>query len=524
MSPVPPLLLGLALCGLGALHTLVYSHTAWWPLAWVAMALLPAVLSRQPPLLAALMAAAYGVGWLGAGVWWLFVSMHRFGGLPAPLAALAVLALAAALSLYLALAGALWSVLVRRAARPALAGLRLRRPSLAARLAVLWLSAAWAGLWLLAELARAQWFTGFPWVASGYAFVDSPLVRWAPWLGVYGMGALAAWVAALWALAPSAGRRAGSLAWALSLVSVPLVLLLPLVGPSEFSRSAGRLSVSLLQTHVAQDEKFAAERLPQHLDALRESLLAAKGRLVVAPETAVPLLPYQLDAVSPGWWAALAQHFGASQRVALVGVPLGDESRYTNSAVAIGSDQPYRYDKHHLVPFGEFIPRGFRWFTEAMQIPLGDFARGPVDAPSLPVGGQFIGPNICYEDLFGEELAVRFLRGPDAPTVLVNISNIGWFGDTVALPQHLNLSRLRTLELERPMLRSTNTGVTAIIDHDGRVLAQLPAFTRATLEGEVEGRTGLTPYAAWAGRWGLLPLWLAGLLMAGCGLLASRRP
>jgi apolipoprotein N-acyltransferase len=182
---------------------------------------------------------------------------------------------------------------------------------------------------------------------------------------------------------------------------------------------------------------------------------------------------------------------------------------------------PYRYDKVHLVPFGEFIPTGFRWFTNLMNIPLGDFSRGPLDAPSLQAGSQRIAPNICYEDLFGEELAVRFRDPARAPTVLVNLSNIGWFGDTIALPQHLNISRMRSLELQRPMLRSTNTGVTAIIDHRGRVTHRLAPFVRGALEGAYEGRIGTTPFAWWAGRWGLWPL--VGLALTVLLLAAAAR-
>jgi apolipoprotein N-acyltransferase len=169
------------------------------------------------------------------------------------------------------------------------------------------------------------------------------------------------------------------------------------------------------------------------------------------------------------------------------------------------------------VPFGEFIPAGFRWFTEMMNIPLGDFARGPLNAPSFAAHGQRIAPNICYEDLFGAELAMRFADPADAPTIFANISNIGWFGNTIAVDQHLNISRMRTLEFQRPMLRATNTGATAIIDHRARVTAGLPPFTQGVLEGQVQGRDGLTPFARWSARFGLWP-WL--VLAAAAILLA----
>jgi apolipoprotein N-acyltransferase len=137
---------------------------------------------------------------------------------------------------------------------------------------------------------------------------------------------------------------------------------------------------------------------------------------------------------------------------------------------------------------------------------------------SFAFAGQRIGPNICFEDLFGEELALRFADAAQAPTLLANLSNIGWFGDTIAVAQHLHISRMRTLELQRPMLRATNTGATAVVDHRARVTAALEPFTRGTLEAVVEGRTGLTPYARWAGAFGLAPLALFGLaVLAGAG-------
>ncbi len=485
---------GLLAAALGALQTLAFVHTAAWPLPLLTLAWLVWRLDAATPRRAAWLAGCYGSAWLAAGVWWLFISMHRYGGLPAPLAAAAVALLSAALSLYLAAAGAAYA--------------RWRRGGAGDLL-------LFAALWLLAELARGVWFTGFPWVAAGYAQVDGPLAALAPWLGVYGMGAAVAVVAAAAArLVHTRGRSWGA--------ALAVALLLgggTLAGKGgDFTRPSGTLSVALLQSNVAQDIKFDPEHLPQALAWVARELLQADAELVVAPETAVPLLPFQLTDFAPGYWEGLQQHFAAPGRAALVGVPLGDfDSGYTNSVAGLSAGEPYRYDKWHLVPFGEFIPTGFRWFTQMMNIPLGDFARGLTHPPAFHFAGQRIGPNICYEDLFGEELARRFVRAGQAPTLLANVSNIGWFGDSIAVQQHLHISRLRTLELQRPMLRATNTGATAIIDHQGVVTAQLAPHTRGVLTGQVQGREGLTPYAAWAGRLGLWPLWAlgaAGLLMA----------
>jgi apolipoprotein N-acyltransferase len=442
---------------------------------------------------AALYGWAFGTGWLSAGTWWLFISMHRYGQLPAPLAGAAVVLLAAALSLYLALALAAYARWRRGRAGPD---------------AVLL-----AALWLAAELARGVIFTGFPWLASGYAQIDGPLAVLLPWVGVYGVGAVVAALAV--ALAAGWWPRVAAAAVLAGLAAMPV---------PDFTRATGSVSLALLQPNVAQDEKFSLERMPETLAWVASALTAADAALVIAPETAVPLLPDQLEEAAPGYRAALDAHFAAPGRAALVGMPLGDfQAGYTNSVVGLSAGPVYRYDKHHLVPFGEFIPTGFRWFTNAMNIPLGDFNRGPALAPSFAFAGQRVAPNICYEDLFGEELALRFRDVTDAPTVLANLSNIGWFGDTVAVPQHLAISRTRSLELQRPMVRATNTGATAVVDHRGRVSAQLPSFTRGVLRAEVQGRDGLTPFARWASRWGLWPLVLAAAAVIAVSAWNGRR-
>ena len=487
-SGVPPglrVMEGLALAGLGALQTLACVHTwAWW-LPVLTLAVLVWRLDDSGPRRAALWGWCYGTGWLLGGVWWLYISLHTYGGLPAPLAVLAVFLLSAALSLYLAAAAALYA--------------QLRR-------ATLWGDAAlFSALFLLAEWARGVLFTGFPWAALGYTQVDAPMAVLAPWVGVYGLGAVVAWAAAM--LAGTARVRLGERPTLVALIVV-LLTLPGLAGPWNFTAGAGTLKVALLQTNVKQDEKFSAERLPETLAWVAKELQAATAELVITPETAVPLLPYQLADAAPGYWEALVEHFRAPGRAALVGAPLGDFERgYTNSVVgmsAAGAD--YRYDKQHLVPFGEFIPTGFRWFTEMMHIPLGDFSRGVPAAPSFVVGQQRVAPNICYEDLFGEELALRFRNPAQAPTVLANISNIAWFGDSVAIDQHRNISRMRALELQRPVVRATNTGATVAISHRGRVLDELPPATRGVLTAKVEGRIGSTPFAWWASRYGLWPM------------------
>ena len=241
---------------------------------------------------------------------------------------------------------------------------------------------------------------------------------------------------------------------------------------------------------------------------------------MVAPETAIPLLPQQMD---PAWWAQWEAQIAASQSAVLIGLPMGSwQAGYTNSVAGwTPSLDTYRYDKHHLVPFGEFVPPLFRWFTEWMDIPLGDFNRGALVQPPFEWMGQRWAPNVCYEDLFGEELAASFRDADAAPTLLVNVSNIAWFGNTVAIDQHRHIARLRSLELQRATVRATNTGSTAVIDPWGRVIAEYPRLTRGVLDSDVEGRTGVTPYAWWASRFGLWPLVLLALGVLGWHMRAT---
>ncbi|MEY4694692.1 MAG: Apolipoprotein N-acyltransferase [Pseudomonadota bacterium] len=445
----------------------------------------------------------FALVWLAASFWWLYVSMHEVGGLPALLAVLAVLALAAALALYYAAVCAIWGVLASR--------LLSARPGS--------VSVLFAALWTLAELMRGQWLTGFPWGAGGYAHVDGVLSVWAPWVGVYGVGAVSAGLA----------MRLALTGWGWSalkpLLGVGLLSLgMQFWGPT-WTTSTGVGQVELLQANISQTAKFDADSgIRDALQWYDAQLRKSQQSLVVAPETAVPLLPQYLP---DRYWAGLQQHFAESDAaLALVGVPLGNRANgYTNSVVALGPAQMghYQYDKAHLVPFGEFIPPGFAWFVRLMNIPLGDFRAGSTDQQSVAWQGQRLALNICYEDLFGEELAQRFKNRETAPTALVNVSNIAWFGDTLAVDQHLNISRMRALELGRPMLRATNTGATAIIDHQGRVTAQLPRFTRGSLVGQYEGRAGLTPYVRWVSAWGLWPLWgLCGAVVALAGVRQAK--
>ena len=470
--------------------------------------------------------------------WWLFISLHTYGGLASPLAVLAIVGLAGFLALY---HGVVCAVFVRLSYAQG----RTYAPN-----PVVVKPALFAALWLLAELARVAFFTGFPWGEGGYAQLDGPFANLAKVVGVHGLTFFSAWGAAAVAavlLRPSL-RRAAEVACVVVFAGAASFFIKSDQAASLFSAAyppgtpgvANKpFTVALLQGNIAQDEKFSGgSGVPDALKWYGEKLRLSTASLVVTPETALPLLPAQLP---EGYLAALLDHFmqpapGASSTAALIGIPLGDSQQgYTNSVMGLkpvksGEGAPdvegsvYRYDKHHLVPFGEFVHPLFKWFLAIVNMPLSDFNRGDISQPSFNWQGQRIAPNICYEDLFGEELAARFTDPANSPTIFVNISNIGWFGNTIAIDQHLNISRMRAIEFERPMIRATNTGATAIIDHRGVVTYALERHMRGVLMGVVEGRSGITPYAWWASRFGLWPWWVLCLGVVGTAAVYRRKP
>lgn len=451
----------------GVLHTAAFAPTGAWWLQILALASLVFLCRAVSPRRAALLGAVFGVGWLASGMWWLYISMHDFGAIAAPFAALAVLLLAIFLSSYYAAALALTVWIGGR-----------------------WRIAVFAAAWLLAELARATFFSGFPWGASGYAHSVGPLAAWAPWIGIYGIAALAA---------AGAGALA-SLRWK----PVALMVLVVAAGsllPQDFTTSAGSLRVSLLQPNVPQDQKFDQALIDANLERLAVLIESATGQIVVTPESVAPL---PLRYLEPDYIARLQR--ASLARPLLLGTFLGDEADgFVNSLVAFGTEQPYDYGKRHLLPFGEFVPPGFHWFVRLMGIPMEDQMRGQHQR-AFEVAGQRLRPLICYEDLFGEDI-VGSVVGPDAATVLVNASNLAWFGTLMVQDQHLQFSQMRALEFQRPVVRSTNTGATAVLDHRGRITARLPAATAGVLEASVEGRVGSTPYARWLAACGLWPFW-----------------
>ena len=429
---------------------------------------------------AAWLGFAFGLGLFSAGIGWIYIAMHEYGGMPLLLALLAALLFAA-----------FWSLL------PALAGYIQARfgETHGVRFPVAnWLriTLVMPAVWALLEWFRGLLVTGFPWLVLGYAHSDSPLAGYAPVLGAYGVSLAAALSAGLLLLLWRARwSRQGQLA---------LVLLLSIWGLGALLRSVAwtqphgePFSVALVQGNIAQNLKFNEDALVGTLETYRRLAEQNPARLTVLPETALPLLRHE---VPENYVQRLRDHARQNGGDVLVGVFVRNNGSYYNSVFTLGTADEQQYHKQHLVPFGEFIPLRplLGWLINGvLDIPMGDLARGDVLQAPLAVAGQQVAVNICYEDVFGEEI----IRALPQATLLVNVTNDAWYGNSPVAAQHNQIAQLRALETGRMMLRATNTGVTSIIGANGRVLQQLPQHQEAVLKGMAQGYEGITPYVRW---------------------------
>jgi len=370
------------------------------------------------------------------------------------------------------------------------------------------------GAWVLLEWLRGTIFTGFPWLTLGYAHSDSPLAGYAPLFGVYGVSLVAAVSAGLLAMLlsprPSGEITSDLPAFGLSRMASSSIrarergaafaaLLMLWIGGAALRSVAWTqphgepFSVALVQGNIAQDLKFNEDALVGTLETYRRLTLQNPARLTVLPETALPLLRHE---VPQQLVEQLRDHARKNGGDILIGAFERDNGSYYNGVFTLGTADEQHYRKQHLVPFGEFIPLRplLGWLINGvLDIPMGDLARGDIRQVPLAVAGQHVAANICYEDVFGEEI-IRAL--PEA-TLLVNFTNDAWYGHSHAAAQHNQISQLRALETGRMMLRATNTGVTSIIGADGRVLQQLPQHQEAMLNGMAQGYQGITPYVRW---------------------------
>jgi apolipoprotein N-acyltransferase len=483
---------GAGAVGAGGACALAFAPYDLQALAPVSMVALFHLWSRASPARGFRLGYLFGIGLFGAGVNWLHISINLFGGLGLPAALAVTFLLIAYLALFPALAG---YASVSVAAAPAIGAI-----------------VSWPAIWVLTEWARTWMFTGFPWLLLGYSQIDSPLGALAPLIGVLGVGWATTFAAGVvLALIHAHGRgRITCVAGLLLLIAVSL-----LAGRAHWTReTGGRHSVALVQGAVP----LAARWRPELLDQSVERYVTLTGpfwdsNIIIWPETAIPAFASQV----PDLLRLLTAEAGRRGNDMYAGFPIlePDTGRYYNGLLLLGP-RPQVYRKRHLVPFGEYTPFAsvLRGFAELMNIPMSNFSPGEKSPPLLNGIHGRSGVSICYEDTFGDEIIEAL---PEAE-LLINVSNDGWFGDSAAPHQHLQMARMRARETGRYLLRATNSGISAIIAPDGAVAASAPQFEPRVVTGHVSLFTGATPYARF-GNWPVVLLAFA----AACASLFRRR-
>lgn len=440
----------------------------------------------------------FGLGYFVIGLWWLYISMHDVGGMNAALSCIAVFLLSAYMALYFSLA----------------------------TLAIPFFRNTWktglllASSWVLMEYLRGYIFTGFPWMGLSESQINGPFAPIAPVLGGLGCTFLAIWSS--WELLQLKSRP---LLKSITLIGV--IALTQTINFISFTKPFGEpISVRLIQGNFPQTLKFNPQAISQQIDFYVTAIKQEPADLIIIPETA---FPWPQNNLPTGLLTFLQGYSNASSSNLLLGL-IGEQTteqgrQFTNRATALSPHvAPYEYDKVHLVPFGEFIPPGFHWFIKAFSVPLSDFARGAYDQTPLSIirkdqPAANVAITICYEDVFGGELAMRLRQSEQPVNLLINMTNLAWFGRSQAPAQQLRLSQLRSLETGLPALRATNTGITSILGPDGKVLQSLPEFVQASLNGQIQPYIGITPYV----RWGDFPILSISCLLLIWGLVRRRR-
>ncbi|HEC15815.1 MAG TPA: apolipoprotein N-acyltransferase [Sedimenticola sp.] len=501
-----------SLCA-GALATLAFAPFALSPVSILSLALLLWLWRDATPGQAFQRGWLFGLGLMGFGVFWLHISIDQFGNIGLPLAVVITLVFVAAMALYYGLAG--W--LGARLAPPGGGGDGLR------------LLLIYPAVWVLAEWVRGWFLTGFPWLALGYSQIDTALQGFAPLLGVYGLSWIAALCAGLLVLVLISfpfSSKARANPDTLPACDRTLLLLGGLAAiwvsgglleAHGWTRAAGKpLRVSMIQGNIPQERKWLPEQFGPTLE-LYTGLTRANwdSDLVIWPETAVPAFYSRVD---EGLLTPLEAEARSRDTDLLLGLAMRGPGggRYFNAMISLGRQRD-AYFKRHLVPFGEFLPlKGLLGpLIDFLQIPMSDFSAGPQDKVLLRLAGYPAGISICYEDAFGEEV----IQALPQAAFLVNASNDAWFGDSLAPHQHLEIARMRALETGRYLLRSTNTGVSAVIGPRGEVLGVSPAFRQDVLTRDIIPMEGMTPYA----RMGNRAIVSIALAMLGLAFLWGRR-
>ena len=484
---------GLCLLIGGSAMPLALAPFNFWPMAILSLATLSYFLDQQTPKRAFVRATCFNLGLFLSGVSWLYISIHEHGFVAAPLALSATLLFCAFMAIISSLPFLLWAAI---------------SPTWASGLL------AFPALWMLGEWLRSWFLTGFPWLLIGYSHLSTWLGGWAPVGGVFWLS----FITAMGGVCVAQYARGHGGQRPLTLCSLAL---LGCVGGgygllhSDWSEPLGApLSVALVQPNIAQNQKWSADRRQQILTQLQQQSLAHWGRdLIVWPEAAVPANAQRVAS----FLSAMNDRAAASGSALVTGIPTRDNQGFHNSVLALGSASG-QYDKTRLVPFGEYVPlQGLlRGAIAFFDLPMSNFSRGARYQPPLQVGERQLAVAICYEVVY-PDLVARITA--DA-SMLLTVSNDAWFGDSLALPQHLQMAQMRAAENAKPLLRATNNGLTAIVDHRGRMVDSIAPFERGELTADIQPRSGRTPFSRW-GSWPSIALCL--VIICGLGLARQRQ-
>ena len=409
---------------------------------------------------------AFGSGFFVIGIYWIYICLQQFGGMPPFIALVSTLSLCLFLALFF-LPFSLFNKYKNN---------------------IFFIPA----FFTLIELLRSLIFTGFPWLSLGYSQVPhSPLVGYLPILGIHGISFLVLLSAVLIFQLFRKNKKKLYLIFFLFFIWIFGEFLKGI----EWSKPIGKtVSTSLIQGNISQDKKWNKNMVLESLNRYQELILESDASLIILPETAIPI---EVHKIPKSFIKKIKGHIALNNGHIIFGAIEADMGKYYNSALLIGKDSEEIYRKNHLVPFGEFIPfekyLGYV-YQNWLNIPFNNLSRGKQKSVALfKIKDLSYAINICYEDVFGNEIAWHD-KYISEPNVLVNISNDAWYGKSIAAEQHLQISQARAIENKRMMIRSTNTGVTAFIDRDGKVLKKLPQFSSGALKHYVQGYSGATPY------------------------------
>lgn len=465
----------------GALLPLSFAPLAYWPIGIVSPAVLLWCWQHSTRLQVLWQGWLFGVGMFGTGTSWVYVSIHTYGDASAPLAALLTALFCAGLALFPMLQGWLFATCQRQARSDA------------------WL--LFPALWVLMEWLRGWILTGFPWLYLGTPHVDTLLGAWAPFLGVLAISGLVCLCAAALADAISRPRQA----WQGALVVTAILASSALLERIHWVNPQPAMTTALVQGNIPQQLKWD----PQYRDTTLQHYadLTAPywgNELIVWPEAALPLFMDEAD----HWLQQQEAKALASGSTLITGIPSRtrdtDGLHYYNSMLALGLGLG-SYHKQKLVPFGEYVPleSWLRGLIRFFDLPMSAFDAGPRYQPPLQAGRWAIAPLICYEIAYPDFTA----RQAQPANIIVTVSNDTWFGASIGPYQHLEMARMRARETGRPVVRATNNGITALIDHRGHILKRIPQFERSVLTGSIQPTTGQTLFAVW-GSWPLIALCL----------------